>query len=139
MTYLGYNNSGSLSPYSKPWAWQAVGKNTIAIYHASAKSASDRSLRLKDVYTDPDSETGLRTVVGEAAAAWTENTEYLFAFPVDELPTTVPADHYTTFPTLTPVPETQATDASMVRKEISNGQILIRRGNQTYTILGIQP
>lgn len=126
-SYLGYNNSGSLSPYKRAWAWQAVGKGTVILYHNSTNSTSKRGLTLK--------ENGSGFVIGEKMVMWSEDTECVFAFPLKDIPVSATTACYTTFPMLTPVIET--TDDTAPRKEIRNGRILIRTSRQTYNLLGM--
>ena len=126
-SYLGYNNSGSLSPYERAWAWQAVGKGTVMLYHNSTNSSSKRGLTVK--------ESGSDYVIGEKAVMWSEDTECVFAFPLAGVPVSETAACYTTFPSLTPLEEIIIPSAT--RKELRNGQIVIRTPQATYNLLGM--
>ena len=124
-SYLGYNNSGSLSPSERAWAWQAIGKGTIMLYHNSSGTSSKRGLTIKE--ND--------NVIGERVVTWSENDEYIFAFPLAGVPVNASNATYTTFPALTPLVETA--DYPSPRKELRNGQIVIRTLQAAYNLLGM--
>ena len=126
-SFLGYNNSGSLSPYERAWAWQAVGNGTVMLYHNSTNSSSKRGLGLK--------ESGSGYVIAEKTVAWSESSECVFLFPLAGVPVSGAAAAYTTFPSVTPLEETEVQSVS--RKELRNGQILIRTPRQTCNLLGM--
>lgn len=126
-SYLGYNNSGSLSPYERAWAWQAIGKGTIIVFHNNAGSSSKRALCLK--------ESGNDFVLGERVLMWSEENEYLFAFPLTDVPLNAPPTVYTTFPTRTPLIET--TPVQTAHKELINGRLVIRSSRGTFNIYGL--
>lgn len=129
-TYIAYNNSGSLSPNRRPWAWQKLGNGTICIFHNSRSATEGRSVVVKE---------GENATIywGEGQCMWKEADEKLFLFNLDGVSDLVVPTRYTTFPTLTPVPETETAESSNTyHKEWHNGQIVIRCGNTIYSILG---
>ncbi len=127
-SYLGYNNSGSLSPSERAWAWQAIGKGTVMLYHDTNGSSNKRGLTLK--------ESGNNFVFGEKVLTWSEGTEYLFVFPLTGVSVSATTAVYTTFPAITPLEETSS-DNHNPRKELRNGRIVIRSDKATYNLLGM--
>jgi hypothetical protein len=126
-SYLGYNNSGSLSPNERAWAWQAIGKGTIVLYHNGTNTSGKRGLMLKESISAFE--------IAEKPILWSEESEHLFAFPLTDVPTTATPVSYTTFPSLTPLVETSYEPET--RKEWVNGQIIIRTAQGTYNLLGM--
>lgn len=135
-SYLGYNNSGTLSATQRPWAWQALARGTIVLYHSSTKSITPRSLLIKEIYNDDKDENNVTVVIGEGAAQWTEETEYLCLFPVSDLPASASQKRYTTFPLLTPLRETQSAEPMPV-KVWQDGRLWIRCGQRLYNLMGM--
>ncbi len=126
-SYLGYNNSGSLSPNERAWAWQAIGKGTIVLYHNGTNTSGKRGLMLKESISAFE--------IAEKPILWSEESEHLFVFPLADVPTTATPVSYTTFPSLTPLVETSYEPAT--RKEWVNGQIIIRTARGKYNLLGM--
>ncbi len=128
-SYLGYNNSGSLSPYVRAWSWQKLANKTICIYHDMRDDHFARSVVVKegenqDVYWV------------EAMAIWNESSEKLFLFDVTDLPYKAAPDCYTTFPAITPITETFVSDSCNCFKQLIDGHIVITCDKHTYNLSG---
>lgn len=127
-SYLGYNNSGSLSPSKRAWAWQATGKGTVMLYHNANGSSSKRGLTIK--------EQGNGFVIGERVVMWNDETECVFVFPLTGVPVSAATAVYTTFPALTPLEETSS-GSHTPRKKLRNGRIVILSDKAAYNLLGM--
>jgi len=126
LSYLGYNNSGSLSTSVRAWAWQPVGKGTIILYHDKSGSSTKRGLGIKD--------SGNGFLISEKVIMWSEESEGVFAFPLDNVSSEEYVACYTTFPSVTPL--TESTVPVTHKKELRNGHIVIRSEQHTYNLSG---